>query len=177
MPLLGSFPHQTMDKIAAYALPFFRREPMAHAVHYFSLTNLKGAAISITIGALVFLFVGMKWLTKREDGHELYRNVWPSGLDLEDAVYRPALRGLAFIGGAAARLVETLGALLIYGTVDLLFLGAKDRVIPPEDDQFSAYSRQSERGRVERSFSSDLLWAACGVLALLLLAAWNMLGA
>ena len=175
MPLLGLTAHLTMDKIAAYALPFFRREPMAHVVNYFSLTNLKGAAISITIGVLVFLFVGMKWLTRKEDGHEVYRNVWPKGLDLEDAVYRPALRGLSFVGGMAARLVESVGALLIYGTVDLLFLGAKDKVVPPEDEQFSAYSKQSERSRVERSFSSDLLYAACGVLALMALAAWNML--
>ena len=175
MPLLGLTAHQTMDKIAAYALPFFRREPMSHAVHYFSLTNLKGAAISIIIGVLVFLFVGMKWLTRRENGHEVYRNVWPKGLDLEDTVYRPALRGLSFVGGMAARLVESVGALLIYGTVDLLFLGAKDKVVPPEDEQFSAYSKQSERSRVERSFSSDLLYAACGVLALMALAAWNML--
>ena len=175
MPLLGLTAHLTMDKIAAHALPFFRRESLAHAVHYFSLTNLKGAVISISIGVLVFLLVGMKWLTRKEDGHEVYRNVWPRGLDLEDAVYRPALRGLSFVGGAAARLVETFGALLIYGTVDLLFLGAKDKVIPPEDEQFSAYSKQSERSRTERSFSSDLLYAACGVLALMALAAWNML--
>ena len=175
MPLLGLTAHLTMDKIAAYALPFFRREPMAHVVNYFSLTNLKGAAISITIGVLVFLFVGMKWLTRKEDGHEVYRNVWPKGLALEAAVYRPALRGLSFVGGMAARLVESVGALLIYGTVDLLFLGAKDKVVPPEDEQFSAYSKQSERSRVERSFSSDLLYAACGVLALMALAAWNML--
>jgi len=175
MPLLGLTPHLTMDKIAACALPFFRREPMAHAVNYFSLGNLKGAAISITIGVLVFVFVGMKWLTVKQDGHEVYRNVWPRGLDLEDAVYRPALRGLSLVGAAFARTVETLGALLVLGPVDLLFLGAKDKVVPPEDDQFSAYTRQSERSRVSRSFSSDLLYAACGVLALLCLAAWNML--
>ncbi|MBQ7435281.1 MAG: sodium:proton antiporter [Oscillospiraceae bacterium] len=175
MPLLGLTAHLTMDKIAAYALPFFRRESMAHAVNYFSPGNLKGAAISITIGVLVFLFFGMKWLTRKKDGHEVYRNVWPRGLDLEDAVYRPALKGLSFVGGAAARLVESVGALLIYGTVDLLFLGAKDKVVPPEDEQFSAYSKQSERSRVERSFSADLLYAACGVLALMALAAWNML--
>ena len=175
MPLLGLTPHLTMDRIAACALPFFRREPMAHAVNYFSLGNLKGAAISITIGVLVFVFVGMKWLTVKQDGHEVYRNVWPRGLDLEDAVYRPALRGLSLVGAAFARTVETLGALLVLGPVDLLFLGAKDKVVPPEDDQFSAYTRQSERNRVSRSFSSDLLYAACGVLALLCLAAWNML--
>lgn len=175
MPLLGLTAHYTMDKIAAYALPFFRRAPMSHAVAYFSLGNLKGALISITIGVLVFLLVGMKCLTRKEDGHEVYRNVWPKGLDLEDAVYRPALRGLSFVGGMAARLVESAGALLIYGTVDLIFLGARDKVVPPEDGEFSAYRTRSERSRVERSFSADLLYAACGVLALLALAAWNML--
>ena len=175
MPLLGLTAHGTMDRIAAYALPFFRREPMSHAVHYFSFANLKGALISITIGALVFAFAGMKWLTRKENGAEHYRNVWPACLDLEDAVYRPVLRTLSYIGGMAARAVESLGALLVYGTVDLIFLGAKDRVIPPEDEQFSAYRKQSERSLVSRSFSSDLLYAACGVLALLLLALWNML--
>ena len=202
MPLLGLTAHATMDKIAAYALPFFGVHASGHAVAYFSLTNLKGAAISITVGTLVFLLVGMRLLTKREGGAERYLNVWPQRLDLEDLVYRPLLRLLARIGGlfgklielpgaflvngrgfgwtltlgtAAARLVETLGALLVLTPINLIFLGAKDKVVPPEDDQFSAYSRQSERGRVARSFSSDLLWAACGVLALLLLAAWNML--
>jgi hydrogenase-4 component B len=53
MPLLGLSAHQSMDRIAAFCLPFFRLSPMAHAVHYFSLENLKGAAISISIGALV----------------------------------------------------------------------------------------------------------------------------
>lgn len=175
MPLLGLTPHATMDRIAALALPSFHREPMHHAVRYFSLTNLKGALISITIGALVFFFVGMKRLTEKEAGGERYRNVWPKSLDLEDRVYRPLLRILSYVGGMIARLVETAGALLVYGTVNLIFLGAKDRVIPPEDEQFSAYRQRSERSRVDRSFSADLLCAAFGVLALLLLAGWNML--
>ena len=174
MPLLGLTAHASMDRIAAYAQSFFRRPVMEHAVHYFSLTNLKGAAISVTIGALVFFFFGMKVLTERKDGQQHYRNIWPARLDLEDAVYRPFLRLLSAVGGTAARLVESAGALLIYGTVDLLFLGAKDRVIPPEDGQFSAYEKQSERSRVSRSCSSDLLYAACGVLALLILAFFNM---
>ena len=175
MPLLGLTPHTTMDRIAAFALPTFHRSPMHHAVHYFSLTNLKGAVISITIGTLVFLLVGMKWLTLKEKGTEHYRNVWPKKLDLEDSVYRPLLRMLSFVGGMTARLVETAGALLVYGTVNLIFLGAKDKVIPPEDEQFSVYGTQSEHSRVDRSFSADLLCAAIGILALLLLAGWNML--
>ena len=174
MPLLGCTPHQTMDRIAGYALPFFRREPMAHAVHYFSLTNLKGAAISITIGALVFFFVGMKILTRRENGAERYRNVWPRGLDLEDAAYRPLLRGLSLVGAVIARTVETLGAMLVYGAVDLIFLGAERVVRPPEDENFSGYVDTPERSLVERSFSMDLLCAALGVLALVALVIINL---
>ena len=50
------------------------------------------------IGALVFWLVGMKWLTVRRDGEELYRDVWPKKLDLEELVYRPCLRLLAALG-------------------------------------------------------------------------------
>ena len=67
-----------------------------------------------------------------EDGHEVYRNVWPKGLDLEDAVYRPALRGLSLIGAAFARTVETLGALLVLAGAALivLYFKAKKRGLP-----------------------------------------------
>ncbi|MCR5575423.1 MAG: complex I subunit 5 family protein [Oscillospiraceae bacterium] len=115
MPLLGSTAHLTMDRIAAYALPFMRMHPMEHAVHYFSLTNLKGAAISITIGTLVFLLVGMKALTVRKNGAERYRSVWPKKLDLEDLVYRPLLRLLSRVGHFFARLIELPGDRLVNG--------------------------------------------------------------
>ncbi len=176
MPLLGLTAHQTMDRIAGFALPFFRRAPMAHAVHYFSLTNLKGALISITIGLLVFFFVGMKMLTRKENGTERYRNVWPKALDLENAVYRPLLRGLSMIGAVIARTVETLGAVLVYGAVNLIFLGAGNVVHPPEDENFSGYVDTPERSLVERSFSMDLLCAALGILALAALVIVSLAG-
>ena len=195
MPGLGLTAHAAMDRVAAYAAPFFGLHPMEHAVAYFSLTNLKGAAISITVGALVFWFVGMKLLTRRENGEEVYRNVWPAKLDLEELVYRPFLKLLAKIGTffarlielpgawivnggglrliltlgtALARLVENLGALLVFAPVNLIFLGAKREVIPPEDAEFSRYETRSERGKIDRSFASDLLLTAAGVTALLL---------
>ena len=60
---------------------------MEHAVHYLSPENLKGAAISIVIGAaLYFLFI-RKVLMK--DGK--YINRWPEKLDLENLLYRPLL--------------------------------------------------------------------------------------
>ena len=124
--------------------------------------------------ALVFTFVGMKWLTRRENGAERYRNVWPKGLDLEDAAYRPLLRGLSLVGAVIARTVETIGAMLVYGAVDLIFLGAERVVRPPEDENFSGYVDTPERSLVERSFSKDLLCAALGVLALVALILFNL---
>ena len=174
MPLIGLTAHFTMDKIAGYSAPFFGIEAMAHAVAYFSLTNLKGALISIAIGTAVFLLVGMKWLTKKEEGHEVYRNLWPKKLDLEDSAYRPLLKGLAFIGSVAARLVETVSAFIVLTPVNLLFIGAEDHVSPKEDDVFSRYPKQKERSRVDRSFSSDLLFAALGAAALLIFALINL---
>ena len=195
MPILGLSAHLTMDSIAAYAVPFFDLHPMHHAVEYFSLTNLKGAAISITIGILVFFFVGMKGLTGRENGVETYRDFWPGRLDLEDLVYRPVLRAVAAVGGffarlielpgalivngsglrwllmlgtAAARLVEMLGALLVLTPVNVIFLRAKKTVVPPEDEQFANYQMKRKRSSVDRSFASDLLCAGLGITAVLI---------
>ena len=54
LPILGMFPHQSMDAIAAMTLGSMNAHA-GEAVAYFSLTNLKGALISIVIGAVVTL--------------------------------------------------------------------------------------------------------------------------
>jgi hydrogenase-4 component B len=58
----------------------------SHILHFqaFTLTNLKGGAISLAIGGLLYL-VAVRGLLKK-DGH--YANYWPQWLDLEDLVYR-----------------------------------------------------------------------------------------
>ena len=77
---------------------------MAH-FHAFAAVNLKGGAISLGIGAVIYLFFVRKVLIA--DGR--YVNRWPARLDLEDAVYRPLLlRILPGIGGFIARLIALL---------------------------------------------------------------------
>ena len=76
----------------------------AHAVHYFSLTNIKGACISLVIGLVVYLAFIRPVLTKKEAGVREYVDLWPSWLDIEDRVYRPAIYGLLDIGGRFAGL-------------------------------------------------------------------------
>ena len=90
--ILGVFPNLIMDKLADMAQGFMGLEHHAHAVHYFTWTNLKGSLISIAIGALVYFVVVRKFLMeKQKDGKVIYVNRWPKKLDLEDVIYRPIL--------------------------------------------------------------------------------------
>ena len=174
MPVLGLTAHGTMDKIAEYAVHFFHRHAMDHAVHYFAWINLKGAVISISVGLAVFFLVGMLWLTRRKNGEEEYINVWPQKLDLDDGAYRPALKGLAFVGAVFARCVETIGAILVMGPVNLIFTGAEKEVIPPEDEEFSKYSTKLERTESNRDASIDPLIACIGVVVVLIFLLLNL---
>ena len=103
IPVLGLTPNLTMDAIADFAGGFLHAGTPEHAVHYFSITNLKGAGISLAIGLLVYLFIIRTMLMGRDErGERVYLDVWPAGLDLEDAVYRPVIGLITKIGGAAA---------------------------------------------------------------------------
>ncbi len=53
----GLFPHAIMDRAAELAQGLMRLDEFGETVSYFSLKNLSGAAISIGIGAVVYLFI------------------------------------------------------------------------------------------------------------------------
>jgi len=53
----------------------------------FTFANLKGGAISLGIGALVYLLIVRRVLCR--DGS--YVNLWPENLDLKNLIYRPVL--------------------------------------------------------------------------------------
>ena len=61
----------------------------SHIMEFAAFTpeNLKGSAISLAIGAVVYLGV-VRHLLYKEDS---YINRWPDRLDLEEGLYRPAL--------------------------------------------------------------------------------------
>lgn len=87
LPVLGLSAGRSMDAIADLGTDFFHSGPLEHAVRYLSLNNLKGAAISIAVGVLVYVLIVRKLLMR--DGR--YVNLWPAKLDLEELVYRPLL--------------------------------------------------------------------------------------
>lgn len=169
MPLLGLTAHKSMERIALYAAEVFGTEAPEHTVHYFAFANLKGAFISIAVGVAVLYFIGFRRLTKKDENkEEHYENIWPEKLDLEDAAYRPALRGLAFLGAVIARALASAGTWLIYSVVNLLFYKADEQVKPAEDKHFGRYGKKKERYIADESFSADLLLAAIGIAVLLL---------
>ncbi len=109
--LWGLFPHQFMDQAASLAQGFMNFHPHGelHVVHYFSWVNLKGALISILIGAIVYLFFIRTVLVRKEEGKRYYINLWPSWLDVENLIYRPILLGLLpTIGGIFSRILDSL---------------------------------------------------------------------
>lgn len=87
LPLLGLTAEISMNRIAELGTDFFHAGAPEHAVQYLSLENLKGAAISVAIGAAVYLLVVRKLLRK----NGTYVDVLPKKLDLENGVYRPLL--------------------------------------------------------------------------------------
>ena len=75
---------------------------------YFSLEKLKGAAISLAVGILVYAFVARPWMTEREkDGGRRYPDRWPWWLDLENSIYRPlVLIALPAVCGFVGRVMD-----------------------------------------------------------------------
>ncbi|MCR5686216.1 MAG: sodium:proton antiporter [Lachnospiraceae bacterium] len=62
-----------------------------HGLHLFSLENLKGSAISIAFGIVIFVLIRKFLCRKEADGHMVYLDRWPKFLDIEELIYRPLL--------------------------------------------------------------------------------------
>ena len=167
MVFLGLTPNYTMEPLAAWAAGFLHADPMAHGVHYFAWINLKGACISLAIGAAVYLLVIRTLLTEGRGKDTVYLDRWPERLDLENRVYRPLLRKLSFAGALCARLLASAGDSLIYLGERLLFARAPGIFVPKHDDNFGTYGRKPRRFLVGESFSFDLLLACGGILLIL----------
>ncbi len=106
----GAFPHAVMERTAGAMQGFLGLTENGEAVSYFSLENMRGAMISIGIGALVYLFFIRRFLLRRtEKGGAEYVNAWPRWLDLEELIYRPLLlKVLPTALGILCRLLDSL---------------------------------------------------------------------
>ena len=104
LPVMGLLPHVVMDGLADMGQNFMNTEQTGESISYFSLTNLKGAAISLVIGALVYLLVVRLWIIKEGK----YVNRWYRYFDLENYFYRPVLlKILPFLFGVICRVLDS----------------------------------------------------------------------
>lgn len=109
LPAMGFLPNKIMDGAANLGQGFLQVTGEVHSVAYFSLVNLKGALISIAIGAAVYAAVVRLWMMKKENGVKIYVNRWYHYLDIEDFLYRPVLlKVLPFLFGTLCRVLDSL---------------------------------------------------------------------
>lgn len=120
LPLIGMLPQVFMVGMAELGQGFMHGESPAHAIAFFSWTNIKGALISLAIGAAVYFgFIRTCLMKTDENGHRIYVDRWPAWLDLEHLVYRPLVqRALpavgGFVGTVCDRIAEPVGAALLF---------------------------------------------------------------
>ncbi len=107
IPLMGFFPGKVMDFIAHRGSDLMNAEFEIGEVNYFSLENLKGAAISIGIGAVIYCLFIRPLLTKKDEkGQLVYLNRWPAWLDLENLIYRPLIAATCYVAGFICRILD-----------------------------------------------------------------------
>lgn len=171
IPVFGILPGLTMNKLADLTVSFFGAEP-AGDIAYFSLTNLKGAVISILIGAVVYLAAMRLLARKTADGQREYLDCWPDKLDLENSVYRPLLdKVLLPVLGAVCGFCDGLADGCI-GVMNRVLLREKSEDYWMEKGLTAEKLRRRLRIRQEQiltsSLSFGLLLCAAGLVATLL---------
>lgn len=146
---------------------FLRADP-GHSVHYFAWVNLKGACISLAIGAAVYLLVVRGLLMRREADGMVYLDRWPARLDLENLVYRPLLSALTFVGALCARVPLRRRLAGAAGGADPLYQGPPASLCRSGPRTSAPYGRKPLRFLTEETFSFDLMLAGGGLIFLLL---------
>ena len=177
----GLLPHDTMERIARFVEGFlFADSAHMHEIHYFAPVNLKGAAISLAVGAAVYFL-----LLRRDAGLAYARAVARFGAALSARllsagvgtlnVLAQLMRILDALGDAAAeklkllaipaRFCAALGDWIVAVGMKLVFFRAPRIIVPRQHEGYDAERREHI---VEKSFSLDLLCFGIGLVAVLL---------
>ena len=117
IPVLGLSSHVTMDKLANHAMAFMKSGAIHETIPYFTLENLEGSVISISIGVLLYglsRFILMKKTvdkrTKKtsQKPEKEYVNILPKVVDLEKSIYVPIIELLCLVLKIIARIMDGL---------------------------------------------------------------------
>lgn len=139
----GLFPHTIMDRAAAMGEKFMnflsaQADNSAGTLAsgsmtvYFNLTNLKGALISILIGAFVYALIVRIMLVRKGE----YIDAWPKWLDMEELIYKPLLLGfIPLVCGIASRICDSVVDIAVVVLRKTLY---KDSPLPHERSEGNA---------------------------------------
>ncbi len=166
LPVMGLVPNQVMDALAAFSRDFLAGHAPGHAVHYFAWVNLKGALISLGIGAALYFALVRPWLGRKGS----YPQCWPQALNLETTLYRPLVCGiLPFVGAVIARAGEELVEGTCRGLSTGLYYKQTRDVQPELDAEFAAYKEKPRPYLGFRySFALSIILVGLGLSAALL---------
>ena len=187
----GVVPSIYIDRLSVFMSDITHAEEIEH-IEIFSLENLKGFVISLTLGLLVYLFI-RKVLMKKGKERKVYVNRWPAALDLEELIYRPLLLKLlpglfAGVFKAAIRLTELVwngllktgriigfiasnfGEAIIYSVKKIFFKelveNRKNPVIERLYERFDAGDRTLRI--LEATISYSIIWLMLGLIGTIL---------
>jgi len=136
---VGGMITSIMDKAALSGIDFLTQPGHFEALSYFSLSNLKGAFISIALGAAIYLLIVRKFMIKRS----VYIKAWPDKFNLEQLVYRPIFeRLLPSVLGFAAVLLDRYILDPVFKFVVILF-GFAGRLLDSSTDGAIYFMRKS----------------------------------
>lgn len=142
LPLMGCLPGIIMDFLAKRGIGFMNAEALGETVHFFSVNNLKGALISVIIGAALYGLILRPFFMRKTETGRIYVNLWPSRLDLEDHFYRPLIVVLCAVCGFFARVCDSL----VDGVVGLLRKTVyRDKALPFELSEGTVFTYQLGR--------------------------------
>lgn len=156
LPVLGLFPGKTLAKMGEMSSKFLHSSEMEE-ISWFSLTNIKGAMISIVIGIVVYVVIVRGFLMSKNEINEfgvqnledvlsgknkeessklkykMYVNRWNKYLDLENLIFRPLLlKFLPFVFGVISRILDSLVDSIVVFLRKTIY---KDSKIPSELDE------------------------------------------
>lgn len=164
---LGLTPWASMQTIAESSSIFLRAGEHHGRIQYFSWINLQGALISLAIGAAIYVLLVRTVFRKKTADGAAYPDLWPEKLDLEDLVYRPVVKGLAFVGALCARVSAGIGDFLVLAGEKLLYLKAPGVFVPKKNENFGVYARKPKRFLIGETFAFDLTLAGVGLIGAL----------
>ncbi len=148
-----------MTSVSVFAHDFLKIEgEEIFEINFFSFENLKGALISISIGACLYALVYYKAKFMELKKKKMYTNIWPELLDLEKLFYKPILLTvLPTFCGLVCRIFDSL----VDGIVVLLRKTIyRDSTLPHIRNMSSAFFENS--GKFVNAFNrfkySFLMW-------------------